>query len=58
MRKEASHWTVYGSDERTGIKTNHNYYTLMDVQTQEELTARERAMQQKAEQWLVAIQST
>jgi hypothetical protein len=35
-----------------------DYYTSMDVQTQEELTARERAMQQKAEQWLVAIQST
>ncbi len=35
-----------------------DYYTSMDVQTQEELTVRERAMQQKAEQWLVAIQST
>ena len=35
-----------------------DYYTSMDVQTQEELTARERAMLQKAEQWLVAIQAT
>jgi len=35
-----------------------DYYTLMDVQTQEELTALERAMHQKAEQWLVAIQDT
>lgn len=22
-RKEASHWTIYGSGERTGIETNH-----------------------------------
>lgn len=34
------------------------YYTSMDVQTQEELAARERAMHQKAEQWLLAIQGT
>jgi len=33
-----------------------DYYTSMDVQTQEELIARERAMYQRAEQWLVAIQ--
>lgn len=33
-----------------------DYYTFMDVQTQEELAARERVMYQKAEQWLVAIQ--
>lgn len=33
-------------------------YTSMEVETQEELAARERAMHQKAEQWLVAIQST
>ena len=35
-----------------------DYYTLMDVQTQEELTALERTMHQKAAQWLVAIQDT
>lgn len=35
-----------------------DYYTSMDVQTQEELAARERAMHQKAEQWLVAVQDT
>ncbi len=23
VRKEANHWTVYGSAERTGIKANH-----------------------------------
>ena len=33
-----------------------DYYTSMDVQTQEELAVRERAMHQKAEQWLVAVQ--
>ncbi len=33
-----------------------DYYTLMDVQTQEELTALERFMHHKAEQWLHAIQ--
>jgi len=35
-----------------------DYNTSMDVQTQEELAARERTMHQKAEQWLLAIQST
>jgi hypothetical protein len=35
-----------------------DYYTSMNVQTQEELAARERAMHQKAEQWLVAVQDT
>ncbi len=35
-----------------------DYYTLMDVGSQEELAALERAMYRKAEQWLVAIQAT